>query len=319
MLASLMLLVAATGIIAAAGRLYPPGLEHRVASHAAGGYKVPDRFPPPQMQWYLFPPTTVQGEVQDMFPATMVHSVDTRLLLGSWLKTFRGNLWRKFIKGEYVLPKPPEVTEGRYPTEEEMRRWSAFVTGIAEPLLWETHSSAVLETMLDNVTAADDVAAVGLIPKQGSGLATVPPVLAVAFLERRRFKDDPEGSLRRVVEAQFGLKAARGALRRRKAHFDAVVVNGLAAAPNQIPSRSSRVLAAKIAEWAQTQQELLVVSEHALRDSGGYNLTAYYAGLGFKNVGYMDNGSPVLVYWVPSTRATDEFVGRYQSMVRLNV
>lgn len=144
--------------------------------------------------------------------------------------------------------------------------------------------------------------AVGLMPKDPSTGAE--SMMALGIFARQKLTDDSSGSLLKIVETQFGIKATRGIFGRAKKRISVFSIEGLAEGPFS-SARSARVLLGKIAEWALQEHKLIVVPKHAVYCSDGTDLTSYYMRLGFKKV-EMDDGTYELIYSYPSTPDVSE-------------
>jgi len=167
---------------------------------------------------------------------------------------------------------------------------------------------------------------VGLIPKDfdvsylESGSSAVDlSVLALCAFSRERLKDDRRGSIRKAVEKQYGKRWTRRWWGRAKKEFDVFALEGLAEAP-WLPSTSSRALLAKIENYAQKEQRIVVVPKWAYISSDGTDLSEYYVNLGFDYV-QMDGQLHELIYLpsVASPSAADMFVEGQQIMVGMNL
>jgi len=287
-------LIAAVGEISAANRFSP--VAHGDPPHAVSGHPL------------YGPVMRVPGRFPRHLQISVNRSRNLRLDPGDLLHTWQQlapplNKFRAPVPASPSLPPRPNM-EGE-------------IAPVGRT--WEEYSSIVRQKMMDDISRWRHTLPSGRKYLEAIGLISVQPhplVLALALLERQQLKDDSKGSLRKFVEAQLGIEATRGVLRRRKKSVHVVAIDGLTDAPHQTPERSARVLLAKIAQWAHANQELVVVPDHALR-SADYDLTAYYEQLGFEKVKNTDVGSHLLVYSGAPMTPTDEWIGRRQSMVGL--
>lgn len=137
---------------------------------------------------------------------------------------------------------------------------------------------------------------VGLIPANRYGnflRAMNKSVDSLCLFSRETLRDDSRGSLRERVEGQYGEQRTRLWARGRW-DFDVFAIEGLVDAPG-LSKSSARDLLSKIANYADTEQRIVVVPRRAYTHSDGTDLTDYYVALGFDKV-EMKDGSHELVY-----------------------
>jgi len=127
----------------------------------------------------------------------------------------------------------------------------------------------------------------------GASANNAASVSALALLSRDQLKDNSRGTLVKMVEEQFGIRATRTCSGRPRKRFSVFMIEGVAMAPH-ITGKSAAVLLAKIAKWAHTEQRLVVVPRSAFYKQDGTglsglseqaaDLSAYYERLGFRRV-----------------------------------
>jgi len=240
----------------------------------------------------------VKWNQEQAFPPDRVHNIDTETLLKSWADAMLDPADPKAILLHNMYHDVQDWTRAMGEAHMMDEEPEAFI--VSQPL---EVAGLVKAPTTDGSLPEEE----GLQRGASSNGASVS---AVALFSREKLKGDSKGNLHRIVEAQFGIKATRGLLGRRK-KINVFEIKGLAMSPDT-RGKSAKVLLAKIAKWAETEQRLVVVPKSVYRTRGiardlkdpkdlteedlqkSKDLTKYYKKLGFEKV-TMDDGSYELV------------------------
>lgn len=156
------------------------------------------------------------------------------------------------------------------------------------------------------------------------------PVLALGVFSRGKLKDDIKGSLRRAAEEQLGKQETpeTGRSGNGNGEIEIFAIEGVVHRPGLPDERSTRVLLAKIADYARSEQKLLVAPKHACMSIDGTDLTDYYLRLGFHRVGMFEEYDydfepsilrHELVYTGSSSSLTDAWMENRQLLIGMNL
>lgn len=258
--------------------------------------------------WITIPGYSLASDgTPEVPPPVKVDGMDTRSLLLDWADSF---LDMRQDTAELQSEQISRLAQNKVERVMKMARVIAEAgTSLQSFVPVEKNQARLLE-------------AVGLIsqPSQGPFSVVDAPILALGVFQREQVKDDAEGSLRKKVEEKFGQmhtkRFRRRGFGRRKSKFDVFAVEGLAEAPG-LPELSARVLLSKIAQYAETEQKLVVVPERACISSTGADLTDYYVRLGFEKVPTLVGHG--LIYTADFSSTMDKWLEDGQVMIRENL
>lgn len=240
----------------------------------------------------------VKWNQEQAFPPNSIHSIDTEALLKSWADAMLDPADPKAILLHNMYHDVQDWTRAMGEAHMMDEEPEAFI--VSQPL--EVAGLVKAPTTDGSLPEEEDLQRAA--SKHGASVS------AIALFSREKLKGDSKGNLHRIVEAQFGIGATRGFLGRRK-KVNVFEIKGLAMSPDT-RGTSAKVLLAKIAKWAETEQRLVVVPKSVYRTRGiardlkdpqdlteedlkkPKDLTKYYKKLGFEKV-TMDDGSYELV------------------------
>lgn len=328
MTGSMLLLVIASLMMLSATRLRPsPWLGYRSGLGSAPIY-APVNHPKHQVRvdaplnvnhWKAN--TTPKQITQQMFPPTIIHSIDPSLLLDNW-----GKPW------DAAFGKSLKALEGETMIREKMVRcyekWASTTRLLANPKAPAVQREVSTEHRqhLKAVLAwRNKLEMVGLVLgglqtlflESGSSAAHA-SVLALGMFRRDKLEDDTDSSIRKVFK-EHEQQATRPWLSLLEKPLDVFMIEGISVAPG-IPEISSTILLSNLEKYASKEQRIIVVAKRAYVGSDGSDLTEQYVRLGFTKV-QMENGHqlPELVYTGTSSSATQEAVEKNPVMIGINL